>query len=175
MASRAAKRKAKAQRRAGKEPPLRLVIRERLQIGEETTTVAYAADSIMLMLQNGSICKRLAAAGSRFRVAFNESCISNIRAVDWTEPPGMGSGACLWPAGGAAWVSWTREVQPALDALGGAGNPMRDIAWHVLGCGRSLSDFASNVGWGDKKPRNRQQATGILTAALNKLAEHYEN
>lgn len=176
MTSRAARRKAKAQRRVGyTEPPLRAVVKNRLQIGDETTTVSYAADSVMLMLQNGSICARLAAAGARFRAAFNEASISDVRAVDWSEPPGMGTGNPLWPAGGAAWVSWVRKVQPALVALGSPENPMRAVAWHVLGCGRSLKDFACNIGWGGLKPRDEKSAAGILTAALSTLADHYDN
>lgn len=176
MTSKAARRKARAQRRAGYvEPPIRAVVKDRLQIGDETTTVSYAADSILLMLQSGSICARLAHAGARFRVAFNEACLSDVRAVDWNEPPGLRSNGSLWPAGGTAWVSWAREVQPALDALGGTENPMRAVAWHVLGCGRSLADFAQHVGWGGHSPRNRQEASGILNAALSTLADHYEN
>lgn len=176
MASKAAKRKAKARRRTGyTEPPERLVVKERLQVGDETTTVAYAADSVTLMLNNGSICKRLAAAGVRFRSAFNEASISDVCAVNWNEPSGMRSCAPLWPPGSAGWVSWAREVQPALNALGGPENPMRAVAWHVLGMGRSVNDFARNIGWAGERPRDRKAAVGILTAALSTLADHYEN
>lgn len=175
MTSKAAKRKARAQRRVGyTEPPLRAVVKDRLQVGDETTTVSYAADSVMLMLQNGSICVRLAAAGARFRSAFNEASISDVRAVDWSEPPGLSAGSPLWPSGGAGWVSWTRKVEPALAALGGPENPMRAVAWHVLGGGRSLKDFARNIGWSGSKPRDEKSAAGILIAALSTLADHYE-
>lgn len=139
----------------------------RLQIGDKTETVAYAADTIMTMLARESITVEQAAAGRRFRSDFNEANCTNVKATDYGAPKGCHGS--IRPTGDAPEVSWARTVQPALDALSG---PRRAAAWHILGMGRSISDFAVNIGW-DGIPQPRKKAAHELRTALGILATHY--
>lgn len=134
--------------------------------------VRYAVDPVVWMLKRGSISVGLAAAGIRFREEFTEALSSNVPALDLEQPFGIGGKRPLWPAGSGTVVSWLK-VQGALDSLGTADNPQRLIAWHVLGLGKSLRDFAQTVGWGGVKPRDPMAASGVLQAALATLADHY--
>jgi hypothetical protein len=44
--------------------------------------------------------------------------------------------------------------------------------WHVLGCRRSVREWALRQGWGGRLVR-QEQAQGMLVAALGLLAAHY--
>lgn len=138
------------------------------------STRNYALDPLLFMLNRGTITARLAKAGTRFRLSFNAAAADGPAVVDWHQPPGSGGNTPLWPHGGRSVIVWGEEVQPALDALGKADNPMRLVAWHVLGYGKSLRVFAETVGWEGVKPRDSMAASGLLTAALATLADHYE-
>jgi hypothetical protein len=54
----------------------------------------------------------------------------------------------------------------------GANSPAGSCAWHVLGCGRSVREWALRQGWGGR-PVRQEQAQGMLVAALGLLAVHY--
>ena len=58
------------------------------------------------------------------------------------------------------------------EALGGHDSPAGSCAWHVLGCGRSVREWALRQGWGGR-PVRQEQAQGMLVAALGLLAAHY--
>jgi hypothetical protein len=57
-------------------------------------------------------------------------------------------------------------------ALGGHDSPAGSCAWHVLGYGRSVREWALRQGWGGR-PVRQEQAHGMLVAALGLLAAHY--
>ena len=51
---------------------------------------------------------------------------------------------------------------------------MATTAWRVLGCGRSVQEWALRQGWGVRPVRQDQvQAQEMLVAALGLLAGHY--
>src|SRR5918994_6226076 len=63
------------------------------------------------------------------------------------------------------------RVHRALLALGGHDSPAGSCAWHVLGCGRSVREWALRQGWGGR-PVRQEQAQGMVVAALGVLAWH---
>jgi hypothetical protein len=65
-----------------------------------------------------------------------------------------------------------RRVQEALQALGGHDSPTGSWAWHVLGCQRSIREWAMRQGWAGR-PLHVQQAQGIALAVLDLLARHF--
>ena len=65
-----------------------------------------------------------------------------------------------------------RRVHRALEALGGIGSPAGSCIWHVLGCGRSIREWAIRQSW-NGRPSDQREAKGILIAALGMLAGHY--
>lgn len=137
------------------------------------TAANYSHDTIIFMLKRGKISERLAMAGCRFREQFTAALSSNVPAMDMEQAIGHGGGSPLRPGGGACSASWTGEVMPALEALGRPDSPMRLLAWHVLGDGKSLRMFAETVGWEGMRPRPIMAASGILQATLRTLADHY--
>lgn len=139
----------------------------------EGDKVRYAVDPIMWMLKRGSISAGLAAAGILFRTELIDAAGSNVPALDLEQPFGIGAKQPLYPVGSGSWIPWS-QVQCALDALGPADHPMRLAAWHILGMGKSIRVFAETIGWGGVKPRPVMAASGILTATLSTLADHYE-
>ena len=69
-------------------------------------------------------------------------------------------------------VDAKRRVMAALEALGGPDSAAGSCAWHVLGCGASIREWAARRGW-NGRPVGHAQAQGILVAALGVLARHY--
>ena len=69
-------------------------------------------------------------------------------------------------------VGAKRRVIAALEALGGADSAAGSCAWHVLGCGASIREWAARRGW-NGRPVGHAQAQGILVAALGVLAAHF--
>ena len=62
-----------------------------------------------------------------------------------------------------------RRVHEALEALGGINSPAGSCAWHVVGCERSLRDWALRQRWSGR-PLPQGHAQGILVATLGILA-----
>ena len=65
-----------------------------------------------------------------------------------------------------------RQISAALDALGGLSAPMGSLAWDVLGCDDSLSDWSRRQRW-TGKGRQTAAAKGVLLSALPILALHF--
>ena len=56
-----------------------------------------------------------------------------------------------------------RRVHEALEVLGGINSPAGSCAWHVVGCERSLQDWALRQRWSGR-PLPQGHAQGILVA-----------
>lgn len=65
-----------------------------------------------------------------------------------------------------------RQLHEAIAAVGGLGSPAGSCVWHVLGCERSVREWAQREGWGGR-PIGHAQAQGILIATLGVLAQFY--
>jgi hypothetical protein len=64
-----------------------------------------------------------------------------------------------------------RRVHEAMRSLGGISSPAGSCMWHVVGLQRSIREWAIRQGWGGR-PVRREQAQGILVAALGVLARY---
>ena len=107
-------------------------------------------------------------AGREFQRSFILAQLDPLRAVDLLRVPGSGRE----PEPGHVQQAARNRVHRALLALGGHDSPAGSCAWHVLGCGRSVREWALRQGWGGR-PVRQEQAQGMLVAALGLLAAHY--
>jgi hypothetical protein len=125
-------------------------------------------DTLGRMLKSGTIDQAMHDAGRDFQATFIVAQLDPLRAVPVLRVPGTTSQAHLTERQLHAW----RRLQEALQALGGHGSPTASWAWHVLGCQRSIREWAMRQGWGGR-PLHVQQAQGIALAALDLLARHF--
>jgi hypothetical protein len=139
-----------------KDPEGRIVVHHRV------------VDTLARMRQAGTIDAAMLDAGREFQRSFILAQLDPLRAVDLLRVPGSGRE----PEPGNVEVAARNRVHRALLALGGHGSPTGSCAWHVLGCGRSVREWALRQGWGGRSVR-QEQARGMLVAALGLLAVHY--
>jgi hypothetical protein len=64
-----------------------------------------------------------------------------------------------------------KEVHRLMTALGGHGSPGADAIWHIVGCGKTVRDFALGQGWRGR-PLDERVALGCLISSLAILARH---
>jgi hypothetical protein len=126
-----------------------------------------AVDTLGAMLANGTITPAMHDAGAIFRGHFRSAALDTLRAMPLIRVPGGNGGPQTERQVGAR-----QKIAAALDALGGHNSAAGSCAWHVLGCGASIREWALRQGWGGR-PVGHPQAQGILVAALGVLAAHF--
>ena len=139
-----------------KDPEGRIVVHHRL------------VDTLERMHKAGTISEPMLDAGRAFQRQFIMAQLDPLRAPDIARIPGNGRE----PDPGDTTLGARRRVNGALTALGGHDGPLGSVAWHVLGCGCSVREWALRQGWGGRQVR-QEQAQGMLIAALDLLAGHY--
>jgi hypothetical protein len=125
-------------------------------------------DTLARMRKAGTIDAPMLAAGREFQRGFILAQLDPLHAVDLLRVPG---------GGGTSEPTHTQmgargRVHRALLALGGHDSPAGSCAWHVLGYGCSVREWALRHGWGGR-PVRQELAQGLLVAALGLLAVHY--
>ena len=125
-------------------------------------------DTLDRMLGSGRIDRPMFDAGRAFQRSFILAQLDPLRAADMLRVPGSGRNR----EPGDTCLAHRRRVHRALQALGGYDSPAGSCCWHVLGCGRSVREWALRQGWRGR-PVDVHQAHGILLAALGLLAAHY--
>ena len=65
-----------------------------------------------------------------------------------------------------------RQVNAALDALGGLASPCGSACWHVLGMQATLAEWARREGWA-QRPIRHESAKLVLIGGLSVLAIHF--
>ena len=60
------------------------------------------------------------------------------------------------------------------NALRYLGPPGSSVAWHVIGLGETIKEFAANTQLGNGRSLNQMEATGILRAVCGNLVKHYK-
>ena len=125
-------------------------------------------DTLGKMLRAGTIDEAMHHAAKDFQATFIIANLDPLRSPLLTRIPGNGRPADL----SDTQMEARRRVHLALEALGGSSSPAGSCVWHVIGCQRSVREWAMRLGWGGL-PVDHKQATGILVAALGVLAGHY--
>ena len=165
------KRRAKAKARA--KPAVwrsQLLVEEVRETDPDGKIVVHnrLVDTLARMYKSGSISEPMLDAGRQFQRQFIIAQLDPLRAADIARIPGNGRE----PDPGDTTLGARRQVNGALWALGGRDGPMGSVAWAVLGCGRSVREWALSQGWAGRQVR-REQAEGMLISALDLLAGHY--
>ena len=117
--------------------------------------------------ERGTISPAMVQAGERFAQLFYCASLDPLKAADMSRIPGVGRPRDL----PSMVESAQRRVHAAMLSLGGHGSPAAELAWHCLGLGRSLQDWARREGWGGK-PIRHESATLVLIDALAVLVVH---
>jgi hypothetical protein len=125
-------------------------------------------DTLSRMQKAGTITAPMVDAGRIFQRQFILAQLDPLRAPDICRIPGNGRE----PDPADRTLGARRQVHGAIQALGGHDGPLGSVAWHMLGRGCSVREWAQRQGWGGRLVR-REQAEGMLIAALDLLAGHY--
>jgi hypothetical protein len=125
-------------------------------------------DTLGKMLRAGTITQKMHDAARDFQAAFGIANLDPLRAAPILRVSGCGPEPCL----NERQLDARRRVHAAMHALGGINSPAGSCVWHVLGCGCSIREWAIRRGWGGR-PVRRDQAQGILVAALGMLTRHF--
>lgn len=126
-------------------------------------------DTLALMLRNGSITGAMHDAGQQFSQDFARAFASGVASnrIDGL-PVGTSPGQMMIEKNAGA----ARAVRDALEAVGGSGSLAGSALWYVAGLQLSLREWALRDGWNGKRI-DRDEAKGILVAALGVLARYY--
>lgn len=127
--------------------------------------VGRTVDTLKALERAGIIDSAMATAGRRFAQAFHRAALDPLRAIAIDEPRVDGGDRSVPHA-----IERARQrVRRELDVLGGPESPAGSILWHVIGCQRSVQEWAVREGW-NGRPVRREVARGILVGALSALA-----
>lgn len=122
-------------------------------------------DTLGKMLRDGTITPEMHDAAKDFQAAFILANLDPIRALPILRVPGTGRE----PELNERQIQARRRVHETLEELGGLASPAGSCVWHVVGLQRSVRDWAFRQGWAGR-PLDRNQAQGILIAALGMMA-----
>lgn len=126
-------------------------------------------DTLALMLRNGSITGAMHDAGQQFSQDFARAFTSGVASPKLDGlPGGTAPGQMMVEKNAGA----ARAVRDALEAVGGNSSPAGSALWYVAGLQLSLREWALRDGWNGKRI-DRDEAKGILVAALGVLARYY--
>ena len=120
-----------------------------------------AVDVLARMLKSGAITTAMADAGRQFQRQFILAQLDPLRAADICRVPGNGRE----PHPDDTTLGARQRVHAALQALGGHDAALGSVAWHVLGYGCSIREWALSQGWRGRCVRP-EQAQGMLIAAV---------
>lgn len=120
------------------------------------------------MFAKGHIAVELMRAGERFRQDYEAAHLAaNPPAVNLLKAGGSGPGTMSDHE-----LAAKQRVKAALTALG-RDTLTSSVIQHCVGEGTSLTDWAMRLSWGGKARMDKNRASGLLTAGLERLAVHY--
>lgn len=106
-------------------------------------------------------------AGCQFQEIAAKAQIPALKAANLLRARGASARSTIDAASAAQ-----RQIRLAIDALGGLNTPMGSLAWDVLGCDDTLSDWSRRQRWTGQS-RQTAAAKGVLLSALPMLALHF--
>jgi hypothetical protein len=124
-------------------------------------------DTLGKMLRAVTIDQAMHDAAKDFQAAFIIAQLDQLRALPIVRVPGTGHEPDL----SERQLYARRRLHEVLQALGGIGSPAGSCVWHVIGCQRSVREWAIRQGWGGR-PVDQKEAKGVLVVALGVLATH---
>jgi hypothetical protein len=148
------------------------VARHALSIADADGSVAYphrVFDTLAALLRNGSIGEREYAAARQFQDDWERARLDPLSVPSLERTPGQGGGPAL-----SEIVLGARErVWRALQGLGGHASPIGQAAWHVLGWGLTVKEFATRTQLGGGRALDEKTARGLVVGACCVLAGWY--
>jgi hypothetical protein len=131
-----------------------------------------AVDTLLAMERRGSISAAMRQAGQDFRRHFATAQLDPLRAFDWSRPKQVGVARQSGDETGWRIEKAKEFVWQTIRAVGGLGSPGGSCLWHVVGCERSLKDWALAQAWNGRRI-SQESASGILIAVLGALDAHF--
>ncbi len=151
----------------------RAVVRHGLTMADAQGTVSHphrVFDTLAALHRRGAIDDPAYAAGERFRNDWERAHLDPLHAPALDRVLGGGSGGEHISERAARARD---EIWQALRALGGHATPIGSAAWHVLGFGLTIKDFASRSQLGQGRALDERTARGLVIGACCVLAGHY--
>lgn len=132
-------------------------------------------DTLAAMERRGTITAGMRQAGEDFRVRFAIAQLDPLSAFDITRVrTGRGPGFAGGDSPGSRIEQARLVVWRAVLTLGGLSSAGGSCAWHVLGCERTLKEWALEQGWNGRRV-SQEAASGILVGALGALEAYFSN
>jgi hypothetical protein len=149
------------------------VARHALSIADADGSVAYphrVFDTLAALLRNGSIGEREYAAARQFQDDWQRACLDPLSVPSLERSPGQGGNG----SGVSEIALGARErIWRTLRGLGGHATPIGQAAWHVLGWGLTVKEFAARTQLGGGRALDEKTARGLVVGACCVLAGWY--
>lgn len=128
-------------------------------------------DTIAALHRNGSIDDREHAAARQFQEDFDRARIDPLAAPDLDRTLGQNQGGIYLSE---TILRARDQVWEALQGLGGHVTPIGQAAWHVLGWGHTVKEFAGRCQLGGGRALDEKTARGLVVGACGVLAGCYD-
>ena len=126
-------------------------------------------DTVGMLHERGAIHQHAHASAMKFRDAWDRAHLNPLKAADLGRLLGEASHGQLPAAAYAA----REEVWRALQHLGGHSSPIGMAAWHVLGFGTTVKEFADAMGLAAGRSMRQETAKGLVIGACYGLDGFY--
>ena len=127
-------------------------------------------DTLAALLRNGSLGEREYAAARQFQDDWERASLDPLSVPSLDRRLGQGSGLHL----NDVILSARERIWQALCGLGGHASPVGQAAWHVLGWGLTVKEFAARSQLGGGRALDEKTARGLVVGACGVLAGWYE-
>lgn len=142
-----------------------LAHRQSVQDSDGHIGAPYLALSTLALLErNGTITREQRTVGDNFHRVFQVAHLDCLKAADMARVPIYGG--IVESISGNEHAR--RQIRGAIRSLGGGSCILASCAWHILGEEQSLRQWATERFAGKK-----QEAVGVLVAALDVLTPHF--
>lgn len=150
------------------------VERHALRIADADGNVSYphrVFDTLAALLRNGSIDEREYAAARQFQDDWDRARLDPLSIPDLDRTLGRYDGELHVSE---LVLRARQQVWQALRGLGGHASPIGQAAWHVLGWGLTVKEFAQRSQLGGGRALDEKTARGLVVGACGVLAGWYE-
>lgn len=139
--------------------------------GRNRARAARAVDTLETLRRNGTIGAGQANAGRMFQSWFYTARLHGLRASPLVLEPGLGTAHNRLDRLNLteAVLNARKQVADAIGSMGGFDSPCGLAAWHVLGEGVTIQDWAVSCRFGKGRALDRKAAVGVVIGALGVL------